>query len=190
MADKLSVLDKVKKDFNLENVQFPKEIERMIIGSEYRLGLLNSKAVIKVLEDHLYEGIGDIVKNANYIRFVDDGQEVTGQAYCRLYDVIRKISDTLLVDLNMVSKLFFKTRTYDLFKDLSNGMYKKEYNYMNIVNGFYEEVNNDWFIKTDFVALMKQSKLDIDDYFELDFLDDSVIELLQIQNNVSCEVTA
>lgn len=179
MENKLSILDKVKKDFNLENVQLSKDVERMLIGSEYRLGLLNSKGVITLLEDKLYIGIGDIVKNADYIRFVDNGEEVTLQAYCRLYDVIRKISDTLLLKLDVVSELFFKSETYRKFKDTSNGMYKQEYNYKKIVNSFYDEINNDWYIQRRFIDLMKQSKLKENDLFDLYFISDEVLASLE-----------
>lgn len=179
MENKLSILDKVKKDFNLENVQLSKDVERMLIGSEYRLGLLNSKGVITLLEDKLYIGISDIVKNADYIRFIDNGEEVTLQAYCRLYDVIRKISDTLLLKLDVVSELFFKSETYRKFKDTSNGMYKQEYNYKKIVNSFYDEINNDWYIQRRFIDLMKQSKLKENDLFDLYFISDEVLASLE-----------
>lgn len=179
MENKLSILDKVKKDFDLENVQLSKDVERMLIGSEYRLGLLNSKGVITLLENNLYIGISDIVKNADYIRFVDNGEEVTLQAYCRLYDVIRKISDTLLLKLDVVSELFFKSETYREFKDTSNGMYKQEYNYKRIVNSFYDEINNDWYIQRRFIDIMKQSKLKENDLFDLYFISDEVLASLE-----------
>lgn len=133
-------------------------------GSNYRMGVLESSALDTYMDTNMYIGIDKILDAANHRRFMYKGENISYDIYGKLYDIIRKIADTFMIELEDTAKAFVRSKTYEDFIDLDNGMFKDDYDYIKIAKKYLIEVNLDWATRKSFIDdALKNTELDYDE---------------------------